>query len=205
MDYLSKIEKKQEVTKKDITQIIGLTNEVWQSWNYIFRSFWLTYYFGGETCIGNIHSNTLNISNFLDSDNESIAFAKIGKFNKPKMPYYAEKTWGSNEMLAKISSYYPSLARANLVGASLSSYGEYLNDLQKIRNTMIHLTEASFLDLKNYLISRNYTSPKNYYSHNHPLNFFYYKIGISPNLVYEDIFENLDSMIEAIFVYGPDI
>ena len=204
LEYLNKLGKTKEITDSDKIQIIGLTNEVWQNWTHIFRTFWLTYYYGGETLIGKVNRNTISISNFSAEDDEATAFMKITKQSK-NMFFYQEKTWGSKDALVKITNLYPSLGRSNIIASSLSLYGDYLNDFQKIRNSMVHLTESGFLDLKDHVLSRNYTSPKSYYPHNHPINFFYYKIGVSPNFVFEDVFEQFDLMLETIFISNPDI
>lgn len=206
VEYLSEIEKRKFLASIERHQIIGLTNEVWQNWSHIFRSFWLTYYYGGDTLLGNVTPNILNIPSFSTNDDEATALIKIiPQRNKSIMPFYAEKTWGSRKCLTEVSNLHSNLTRANVISSSISLYGDYLEDFQHIRNTMIHLTESSFLDLKNYFLSRNYNSPQKYYPHNHPVNFFYYRIGVSTNLVYEDIFEQLDSMIETIFIINPDI
>lgn len=204
LEILVDCDRRKEVTNKDKEYISGLFNETWQKWNQLYRSLWLTYYYGGETLISHVGSNVLGIITYSFTDTESEAIMRIIR-EKKQVRHYREPTWGSKSHLELVSSYYSSLSRPNIVSSSLSIYGDYIDDFQIIRNNMIHLTQAGVLELKSSLISRNYNSPVSYYPHNHPVNYLFHKIGLNSELAYETIFYNLDQMIETIFLVNSDI
>lgn len=193
-ECLNTIAEEKRINDETKSQVIFLTNEVWQTWVSIFRTFWLVCYFGGVTISKNIDKNFLDIANFSLKDDEATALMKIAKMNRP-FTAYNEKLWGAKNILENISSNYINIEEISDILAYISMYGDYIEDLRRIRNSMIHLTGNGFLELKSYMVSRNYHSPSQYYQHNHPINFFYYKIGTSDNFAYEDIFNELDSMI----------
>ncbi|KQU27244.1 hypothetical protein ASG65_01405 [Bacillus sp. Leaf13] len=140
----------------------GFLNQVWQSWNGFWRSFWLTHFYGGMGYKTNIPQNNLGITGLATtklSEEQAIYFIlqaagfNVSRFNRSgKINHWQEPTWGDQKNIEKLSIAFSTPGSRIL--SALSVFGDSAKDLQAVRNCSIHMNKASLLDIKSNLIPR---------------------------------------------------
>lgn len=130
----------------------GVLNAIWQSWNYFWRTFWLTHLIGGR----DLNNNQVD-SYFILTENEALRLLLIHfKKNCPHIiKSYNEPSWGSVETILKVTGALKSRdlpERLNNLAAKVEGLFGVLGDspkhLQKVRNAAIHLARDNIKEVK---------------------------------------------------------
>lgn len=134
----------------------GIINYLWQSWNYFWRSFWLTYLLGGQ----DLNRNLVNPHPCLIGKipGEAIHYL-LFLLGKQRQPFgmirgsFQEPTWGDITVIRNIASLtFPprsdiAVISTNVIGA-LNVLGDTPKHFQKVRNCAIHLDTDTIKDIK---------------------------------------------------------
>jgi len=141
----------------------GFINDVWQSWNYFWRAYWLAHIRGGLDGKGNRISGLYSYLN----EEEAVSFLTTGNLGGSTRPYH-EKTWGDINFIAKVAAniirHGTTIAGTNpivtqhiifhnavTVSSAISLLGNSVKDFQITRNTSVHLSSHSIKEFQSII------------------------------------------------------
>lgn len=141
----------------------GIVNSIWQSWNSLWRTYWLAEIKGG---IDIFNKPTTPYASHLTE--EQAVFFLLKGVTGGHTNHWEEKTWGDVRWISAIAANMyrldptlipalPIAQKAQTVSSVISLLGNSVNHLQLVRNCSVHLDEFNAQRLRSILV--NYTIP----------------------------------------------
>lgn len=174
----------------------GVLNFIWNSWNNLWREFWIAHVSGG------LDFNSLPIApifaNYNDKQSCHFLLHACGKRNRHNpgdtlTGVYQETTWGDPAIMASIATHLiPRHAHMNYVLGVLGHYQITLEHFQKIRNSFIHLNNENIYYLN--LLAGHYS-----FSPNQKLIDILETTNIaSANRCFDNLIDNMNGMLRNL-------
>lgn len=136
----------------------GIVNSIWQSWNALWRSFWLAEIRGG---IDMFNKQIIPYAAHL-SEEQAVSFLIRGVIGG-HTNHWEEKTWGDvrwiSTMAANMYRLDPTLVptlpiaqKGQTISSVISLLGNSVNHLQLVRNCSVHIDEYNAQRLRSILV-----------------------------------------------------
>lgn len=162
IEYLNENHYSTNASKNFIFQS-GIVNLIWQSWNALWRTYWLAEIRGG---IDIYNKPTIPYASNL-TEEEAISFLLKGVIGG-KTKHWEEKTWGDVKWISKVAANMynldptlvpalPIAHKAQTILSVISLLGNSISHLQLVRNCSIHVDEFNVQKIRSILI--HYTIP----------------------------------------------
>lgn len=147
----------------------GVLNQIWQSWNYFWRSYWLAYVIGGKDL-----QNHRIISPIYPYYRESQALyyllTLLGKRKANSqgsiIGSYQEATWGDfivlQNLASQLSSHHTDIAR---VLSAFTLFGDSVQHFQIVRNAQVHISTSNMDKIIHTVVPSYVISSKIKYPH----------------------------------------
>lgn len=203
--------------------LTGELNYIWNEWNLFWRYFWITIFNGSAGTIDSINimqiasqneGCVLNYAKFIHSPSQTKGF-----FNQ--ITGINEKTWGDKDVICQIAAHLTLLNAStiqsqnsffnsgfspvqiesylhnisNHILSIFGCYGTEVKRLQLLRNKTVHLSNESFLEIKN-IISINYSFPTSNFSH--PCDILFATSLTSDEFVFDMWLDEMKNVVEFL-------